>query len=265
MGTFAHRTGDLIIAHSCNEQMETTDEYTDHTHPVYEMFYFIEGDIEYVVEGKRFRLRPHDLLLIRPEEHHHFRIMSEKRYERVVVFFSEESIPDAIAPILAEKERHYALGDTDLLSIFRRMDEHASGYTGEMLSILLRSAFDELLVKFACLEHEVVQTPQLLSGLDAVTEYIANNIVKPLTIDDICRQFGMSRSYLFKAFTENLHESPKQYIIRRKILLAEQLISSGERPISASERCGFSDYSTFYRAYLRVLGKPPSGIEHKSK
>lgn len=259
MTTYVHQSNDLVVAHSYNQQMATTDEYTDHFHPLYEMFYFIDGDIEYIVENRRYELRPHDLLLIRPGEHHYFRIRSEKQYERMVVFFSDQMIPDAIAPILKEKGSLYSVGDTVVAEVFRRMDSHAGKYSGDALALLMESSLTELLVKFACLDREAVQPQQTHSGIDAVAEYISQNIEKPLNIDDICRQFGMSRSYLFKAFTESYHEPPKQYIIRKKIMIAQQLIASGERPISVSERCGFSDYSTFYRAYMRVIGAPPSG------
>ncbi len=264
MYTYAHRDENLVVAHNWNEQMATTDEYTNHSHPFYEMFYFIEGDIEYNLENRRYTLKPNDLLFIRPNEHHSFKILSEKRYERMVIFFTDEDIPDAVAAALKEKGSLYAVGDTEIVNVLRRMDRHAAGFSGDMLSILMRSSFEELMVRFVCLDREEVKSQSVYSGLEAVVEYINRNILLPLNIDDICRRFGMSRSYLFKTFTESFHESPKQYIIRRKITFAQQLIASGERPISASEKCGFADYSTFYRAYQRVTGTSPSGKKHHS-
>ena len=265
MNLYVHRTGDLIVAHSINQSMATSDEYTDHVHPFYEMFYFMDGDIEYVVENRRYELKPNDLLIIRPGEHHSFRIRSESRYERMLVFFSDQDLPEAIAPDIKEKGSLFAIGDTELAGLFRRMDEHVAGYPGDALSVLIKSCFMELITKLACLEREEIQPQQVHSGISAIAEYINNNISLPMNIDDLCREFGVSRSYLSKAFTESFHEPPKQYIIRKKIILAQQLLSSGERPISVSERCGFADYSTFYRAYMRVTGIPPSGQPRETK
>ena len=265
MNLYVHRSGELIFTHGLNQHMAVSDEYTDHHHPVYEMFFFMDGDIEYVVEGRRYELRPYDLLLIRPGEHHCFRIRSGRQYERMVVFFTDQCVPEAVAPLLREKGSLYHIGDTGLVELFRRIDDHAANYAGEVLSVLLKSCFDELIVKFACLDREVIQTQRLHTGISAVAEYIDENLGSQLTIDDLCRRFGVSRSYLFKAFTERYHEPPKQYIIRRKIMLAQQLLESGERPLSVSERCGFSDYSTFYRAYVRIVGMPPSGHSRDSE
>lgn len=178
----------------------------------------------------------------------------------MVVFFTDQSVPEAVAPLLKEKGNLYHIGGTELTGLFRRIDEHTANYSGDVLSVLLKSCFDELIVKFACLDREEIQSQKVHSGITAIAEYINQNIVESITIDDICRHFGVSRSYLFKAFTESYHEPPKQYIIRKKIMLAQQLLTSGERPLSVCERCGFSDYSTFYRAYVRIIGTPPSGM-----
>lgn len=265
MNTYAHVNGELVVSHRYNQYMATTDEYTDHVHPGYEMFYFIKGDIEYIVENRRYVLRPYDLLLIRPNEHHRFRIMSEKEYERMVVFFPDRIIPPAAVPYIREKGTLYSIGDTELAAHLRRADELAARFSGDMLSVVMESWFNELMVRFACFERDAEQHQSTNGGLDAVVEYITANLSQPVNIDDLCRRFGMSRSYLFKAFTECFHEPPKQYIIRRKIMFAQQLIIGGERPISVCEKCGFSDYSTFYRAYLRVTGTTPSGHEHRNE
>jgi transcriptional regulator GlxA family with amidase domain len=36
------------------------------------------------------------------------------------------------------------------------------------------------------------------------------------------------------------------------------MISLGERPMAVSEKCGFGDYTTFYRAYRQFFGYAPS-------
>ena len=40
-------------------------------------------------------------------------------------------------------------------------------------------------------------------------------------------------------------------------MYAKQLIDAGETAQSAAFKVGFGDYSAFYRAYIRIVGKSP--------
>ena len=40
--------------------------------------------------------------------------------------------------------------------------------------------------------------------------------------------------------------------------LAKQLIEQGETASGAAYKVGFGDYSAFYRAYVKVVGKAPT-------
>lgn len=42
-------------------------------------------------------------------------------------------------------------------------------------------------------------------------------------------------------------------------MAAHQHITKGMKPTKVAEMYGYSDYSTFYRTYLSVMGFPPSG------
>lgn len=259
MNTYAYYFDDLVFYHGLTQSMVSGKGFFDHMHLSYEFYYFIEGDIEYVVENQRYRLHPGDLLFIKPGEHHFFTATSDKPYERLVVNFPESLAAGTVGEMLAQKGRHYAVGDTELAELFRRMDRHAADYSGDALLILMRSCLDELLVKFAFLEAEECPSQRINEQVSAIARYINTNLHLPLAVDDICQNFGISRSYLFKSFAESFHESPKQYIVNKKIMHAKQLLAAGEKPTVVCEKCGFSDYSTFYRAYQRIVGAPPSG------
>ena len=249
----------MIFYHGFSPEMVSGREYFDHIHKTYELYNFIDGDIEYIIENHRYQLRPGDLLFIKPGEQHFFKVNSERQYERRLVNFPESAMPNEIVERLRAKGRHYAIGGTELEELMRRFDRHAAGYSGEPLKLLLESCLTELVVKFAYSEMEECPSERVNEQVSAIAKYISGNLHLPLTIDDVCRHFGVSRSYLFKAFTESFRESPKQYIINKKMMLAQRLLAQGERPTDVSEKCGFSDYSTFYRAFQRVIGEPPSG------
>jgi AraC-like DNA-binding protein len=49
------------------------------------------------------------------------------------------------------------------------------------------------------------------------------------------------------------------------VLYAKQLIESGETASSAAYKVGFGDYSSFYRAYVKVIGRSPTAEEVERK
>ena len=49
------------------------------------------------------------------------------------------------------------------------------------------------------------------------------------------------------------------YLRDKRLMLAQTLLGSGNKPTEIYEQCGFRDYATFYRAYVRYFGVNPSG------
>lgn len=46
------------------------------------------------------------------------------------------------------------------------------------------------------------------------------------------------------------------YVRTQKCILAQELLTRGEPATSCYLDCGFNDYSSFYRSYLKVFGHP---------
>ena len=53
------------------------------------------------------------------------------------------------------------------------------------------------------------------------------------------------------------------YILMKKINLAKELLTSGIAPQDACERCGFSTYSNFYKAFVERTGISPKNIVNR--
>ncbi|MBQ7793297.1 MAG: AraC family ligand binding domain-containing protein, partial [Clostridia bacterium] len=59
-----------------------------HSHDEYEIFFFIEGDSHYVVEGNIYSLTPGDVIVIRKHQMHRVFHNSPKSYKRIVLMVS---------------------------------------------------------------------------------------------------------------------------------------------------------------------------------
>ena len=58
-------------------------------------------------------------------------------------------------------------------------------------------------------------------------------------------------------FEERMKISPKQYILQKKLALANKLIEDGVPPTLAAVRIGYDNYSNFYRMYRKRYGNCP--------
>ena len=94
--------------------------------------------------------------------------------------------------------------------------------------------------------------------VEAILKYIDENLTTIRSMEEICRALYISRSHLYNAFNEALNISPMQYLRRRRLHHAHDLLRSGERPTNLYTECGFRDYSTFYRAYIKYYGHSPN-------
>ena len=108
-------------------------------------------------------------------------------------------------------------------------------------------------------EERAVVSPLLSKAL----KYINENLCTLSGVEEIAKHLFVSESYLFRMFKKELHQSPKKYIRDKRLLIAQKMISLGERPSLVCDKCGFGDYTTFYRNYTDFFGHTPSDEKNK--
>ena len=90
-----------------------------------------------------------------------------------------------------------------------------------------------------------------------IIRYINENICSEQSVGAIEKMFYISRPILNKRFKRATGTTVWDYIITKRVVLADQMMSSGESATQAAYACGYNDYSSFYRAYKKVFGHPP--------
>lgn len=90
-----------------------------------------------------------------------------------------------------------------------------------------------------------------------VIAYINQNVVHTPSLDDLAEKFYVSKYYLSHRFKEYTQTTIHQYILMKKINLAKEYLGSGISPQIVCEKCGFSTYSNFYKAFTAQTGISP--------
>ena len=69
---------------------ETPPDVEFHQHSFYEIFFFLSGNVNYIIEGRSYKLRPGDILLTSSSDIHRPDISPGKPYERIVIWLADD-------------------------------------------------------------------------------------------------------------------------------------------------------------------------------
>ena len=242
------------------------DAYSAHTHNSYELLYFVSGDATHIIEDRKYKLKRGDLILIPPMKHHFIRIDSQADYERYNILFDATSLGENSSRMLSRDIEVINFSDNAIVDgIFDKLDYYYSNLSREdfsvVISLLLKELFYNINIekKYDSPEKFSVTNPLVSSALKIIND----ELYTIESVSEIAKRLFVTESYLFRIFKKELLRSPKRYISEKRLLAAQSMIRLGERPTAVFERCGFRDYTSFYRSYVRFFGQAPSSEKVK--
>lgn len=100
---------------------------------------------------------------------------------------------------------------------------------------------------------------QLLPELERARAFIDENLEQPLRLADIARRAHLSRYYFVRLFHGLFHETPHQYLVRKRLEKAKELLANSS--LSITEIClavGFESLGSFSARFHRTVGWSPS-------
>ena len=255
--------GDVNLRYlSADHQSESSQ--GDFCHERFEIVYHKAASGVLTVEGKQYILTSGCLALINPFAYHRIENDFESDYEAWSLIFSKSAIPSSIADmldsIIGESDNsgkfYNSHGLSSLESVFERFSVAIDLPDGK------RRAYVEMLISELIILLSVYEGDSIIHSNDClgarVVRYLNNHIEKNISLDKLARRFFVSKYHLCRAFKEYCGISVHSYINHKRIMYARQLIESGETASGAAEKVGFGDYSAFYRAYVRIVGKSPT-------
>lgn len=261
-----YEDGTLFFNH-CLKTDQTPQDNRPHYHDMYEIIFVKEGDISYLTEDNAYTVRKNSLILTPPKQQHCIRVDRNSTYNRYNLLIKPtaenreliQQIPSDLPVVSFDS-------NSIVIQLFEKMDFYCEKLNGDSLGRILYSLVQEVLLNIVL--HVSQAGRNELSDknpltLSAIT-YINDHLTTLSSIDPICRHLGVSRSYLYQLFQTDMQTTPKQYITERRLNLARQEIFMGAKATSVFSQCGFSDYSTFFRAYKKHFGYPPTGTQHAS-
>lgn len=248
-----------------------TKEVEYHYHDFDKITIFMKGHVTYTIEGKSYDLKPYDIVLVKHNDIHRLTVDNSTLYERIIVYISPnfmnayqtDSYDLNYCFEKAEEEhsnvlRITSLEKSSLLRSISRLEASFSddGYAADLYRQIIFLEFMIHLNRAARKDHlKYIDTDSCNTKIQDILGYINENLREDLSIDSIADQFYISKYYMMRLFKQETGYTLGQYISQKRLLLAKELLLSGEPVTKACFDCGFKDYSTFSRAYKRLFGE----------
>lgn len=248
---FAYKNIDF--AHKLDKPSSPTEEYYKHIHSFYEILYFVKGKTTYTVESETRRLNEGDIVFIAPGKYHFAAVDLSVPYERYVLKFPETLMPEVVRKKLLSESAFY-VNSKKFGAAFNMLDSYVDKYDNDEIYILFIADLCKLMIMLC---HETPRPVGKHSDfINAVIDYVDANINKPINTQTLSDVFHYSKSFINIEFKKQMKIPIMQYVRSKKIMAAHQMILDGVKKAEVAEMFGFDTYSTFYRAYKKLISQP---------
>ena len=243
-----------------------------HAHPYYEIYFFVQGHNRIIVEGTDIQPQRGDVLIYPPGIMHRcIHLDTDIIYERFYFYLSpafiqsissaDYDIPQTLARLTAGDHYYFHVDDESLQQLISQSDEVISASESLLPADKLMNRFrmgGQLVQALTMLTaNEPLPQSEYSSRMSAMIHYINQHAAEQVTLDQLEEVFFASKYVLMKEFKEYTGITIYQYLLIRRVLMAQEMIRQGMKPKEVAIHCGFQDYTSFYRAFKLRTGISP--------
>jgi AraC-like DNA-binding protein/mannose-6-phosphate isomerase-like protein (cupin superfamily) len=267
--------------HFFNLKDQKKNEFEFHYHDFNKIIIFVSGDVTYIIEGKSYKLKPWDILLVGKNDLHLPIISSATPYERIILWLN---------PLFLEGHNKnncdllscFELASERKLNLIRLDNKHINSLKQNLIDLeeeIQDKAFGSAILRNALFLQFIVKINRLFLGMgidkniddirydpriENILSFINSNLDKDLSIDLLSKELYLNKYYLMHLFKEETGYTLYRYILKKRVIKASDLIKSGMQAGEVCSECGFGDYSSFVRAFKNEFRLSPKQY-YKSK
>lgn len=260
--------GEMIYSHRDNVYTRATFTEGLHAHEYYELLIYLRGGVEYVKENSLIRPAPQSVICFAPGQVHTARLIEESRYERVVLYFTDDFFRhgDGVVSMTAfmEKARRSAFAlngaaAAEVAALIGKIDAVASG-DQPFGALLIKAYLIELFGVFNRADIDLSEGQRLSDDMTEIKRYIDASYAAIGSIGEIATRFHYSREHLSRKFKNRFNIAISDYLAQRRVLESLPLLGTmGGAAVAAA--VGFPSQAAFIAAFKHHMGYLPSGYK----
>lgn len=250
------------------------------THNFWEFLYVDKGEVDVTAGTTCYALKKGDIIFHKPMEFHNLWANGVVAPNLVVISFEcqspamsyfegkilrlGDSEKNIIASIISEANEAFSSQlDNPVLRKLERRDNVPFG-AEQMIKLNLERMLIQLIRKGDAAKTESKTTSSIREKIDQdiikkVISYLEKNVKNRITLDDVCKDNLIGRSYLQKIFREKKGSGVMEYFGKLKIEAAKQLIRENSYNFTEiAHNLGYSSIHYFSRHFKKITGMTPS-------
>lgn len=234
--------------------------FPNHFHEYYVLGAVESGKRCLSCRGRRYSIAPGDVLLFNPGDNHAciqsdgdtFDYRGINITREVMLDLTEEVTGNRRLPVFTQNVTH---------------DEEAAACLNELHDLIMKgsrefSREEDLLLLMTLLIRRYGKPfesciPECRSEIENACIFMEQHFAERLSLEQICRHVGLSKSTLLRSFTRSKGVTPYSYLENIRISEAKKLLEQGIPPVEAAMKTGFSDQSHFTNYFSRFIGLSP--------
>ena len=230
-----------------------------HNHSFFEIMFIADGESEYAIENKRYLLKGGDVLLIDPYRHHlEYNRIIEKSSLYCIGFFADAISNGELAEKIFKRGEHLSLGKDTPFEKLLLAAKSKLAQSKNNAAKYIKSLTEALIYSLDDYGNGTPMRPEIKNAVVEKTLDFINASLKYISrLEDISEALFFSKAYIRAVFKKEMGIGIMEYVRNKKVARAHERICAGEKPTEIYCECGFSTYSSFYRAYLSYFGYPP--------
>lgn len=263
--------------------LDTDWPLTPHTHPELEISAVKSGSGTYFSEGRCYDIRQGDVFLFNNREIHYISMAPGEKMINVVIHFAPSFLWNAtgndgdydfLLPFFrrnAAFENRLDRNNPSTEGIFHRLLalETLTGAPDAMTHLEVKIEMERLLLDILR-HHPIVANDAKEAvvynarGMEEVYRYIDENLEGDIRLAQLAGVACMSPSYFSTYFKRCNGLPPVEFIARRRVQKAIQLIRTTNDSLTAIYlSCGFNNSTSFLKTFKRITGNTPSFYRKK--
>jgi AraC-like DNA-binding protein len=154
------------------------------------------------------------------------------------------------------KEKYYILDYFDSVIMQKFIDTmlFLDGKRSQNFEILTCRHINDLLAQLCLLNKETSD----LAMSEAIA-YVEENYTQKIAVDELAAVARISKYHFIRKFKNIYSETPYEFVNRYKINKAKEMLIMTEKTVDEiSDELGYSDTTTFIRAFKRFSGATPN-------
>lgn len=234
-----------------------------HRHDELEANFVVQGRATYLLNGRRYEMRPRDLLWLFPEQDH-LLLEQDAGFGMWIMVWK----PEAIRGVCTSAKNKTLLGGNPAGSFHRRLSDSSARKLNSLLENILLDDPDYLnaglLHALVCAWHEFQQASSASPGeeLHPSIERVARLLRdgNESGLEDLAHEVGLSPGHLSRLFKKQTGLTVPDFRNRQRLDIFFRLYGRGrQRTLSqAALAAGFGSYPQFHRVFKELTGQSPA-------